>query len=81
MLVITVALLFDSLWFTCDLLLLCGDVKLNQGIQDQIRILQNKNSVCHWSLNSIAAHNLANAVLLKVHNSIHKFDIVCLSEA
>ena len=28
-LVITVVLLFDYLWFTCNLLLLCGDVELN----------------------------------------------------
>ena len=29
MLVITIALLFDYLWFKCKLLLLCGDVELN----------------------------------------------------
>ena len=31
MLVISVALLFDYLWFMCNLLLLCGDVELNSG--------------------------------------------------
>ena len=31
MLVITVALIFDYLWFKCNLLLLCGDVALNPG--------------------------------------------------
>ena len=31
MLVITVALLCDYLWFMCNLLLLCGDVELNPG--------------------------------------------------
>ena len=30
-LVIAVALLFDYLWFTRNLLLLCGDVELNPG--------------------------------------------------
>ena len=30
-LVITVALLFEYLWFTCNLLLLSGDVDLNPG--------------------------------------------------
>ena len=30
-LIITVALLFDYPWFTCNLLLLCGDADLNPG--------------------------------------------------
>ena len=29
---------------------------------------------------SIAAHNFAKLVLLKAYNSVHKFDIICLSE-
>ena len=56
MLVITVALIFDCLWFKCNLLLLCGDVKLNPGSKDNTAI---KFSICHWNLNSIAAHNFA----------------------
>ena len=31
MLAITVALIFDYLWFKCNLLLLCGDVEFNPG--------------------------------------------------
>ena len=51
------------------------------SIQDPIRILQKfQLSICHWNLNSIAAHNFAKLVLLKAFNSIHKFDIICLSE-
>ena len=30
-LVITIALIFDYLWFTCKLLSLCDDVELNPG--------------------------------------------------
>ena len=71
MLVITVALIFDYLWFKCNLLLLCGDVELNPGPKQ-------KNTICHWNLNSIAAHNFAKLVLLKAYNSVHKFDIICL---
>ena len=48
--------------------------------QDPNRILQKKFSICHWNLNSIAAHNFAKLVLLKAYNSVHKFDIICLSE-
>ena len=75
--VITVALLSDYLWFTCNLLLLCGDVKLNPGPNQRTA---KKLSLCHWNLNSIATHNFAKLVPLKAFNSIHKFDIICLSE-
>ena len=76
MLVITVALLFNYMWFTCNLLLLCGDVELNPGPNQNTA----KNfSNYHLSLNSIAAHNFAKLVLLKAYNSIHKFDIIRLS--
>ena len=77
MLVITVVLIFDYLWFKCNLLLLYGDVELNRGPKQNTA---KKISICHWILNSIAAHNLAKLVLLKVYNSVHKFDIICLSE-
>ena len=50
------------------------------SIQDPIRILQKKLSICHWNINSIAAHNFPKLVLIKAFNSIHKFDIICLLE-
>ena len=37
-------------------------------------------SICHWSLNSIAAHNFIKIALLKAYLSFHKMDIVCFSE-
>ena len=37
-------------------------------------------SISQWNLNSIPLHNLTELVLLKAYNSIHKFDITCLSE-
>ena len=61
-LVITVALLSDYLWFTCNLLLLCDDVELNPGFNQNTA---KKFSICHWKLNSIAPHNFAKLVLLK----------------
>ena len=76
-LVITVALLSDYLWFTNNLLLLCGDVELNPELNQNTA---KKLSICRWNFNSIAAHNFAKLVLLKAFNSIHKFDIICLSE-
>ena len=74
MLVITVALIFDYL---CNLLLLCGDVELNPGPKQNTA---KKISICHSNLNSIAAHNFANLVILKAYNSVHKFNIICLLE-
>ena len=76
-LVITVTLLFNYLWFTCNLLLLCGDVELNSGPNQNSA---KEISVYHWNLNSIPAYNFAKLVLLKAYNSIHMCDIICLSK-
>ena len=76
-LVVTIALLFDYLWFTCNLHLLCSNVELNPGPNQNTA---KKLSICHWNLISIAAHNFTKFVLLKAYNSIHKFDIICLLE-
>ena len=67
----------QHLWLTCNMLLLCGDVELDLG---PTRILQKKLSVCRWNFNSIAAHNFEKLVLLKAYNSIHKSNVICLSE-
>ena len=37
-------------------------------------------SICHWNLNSLAAHNYLKVSLLRVYVAIKKFDVVCLSE-
>ena len=76
-LVITVALLFIYLLFTCNLLLLCGDVELKPGPNQNTA---KKLSICHGNHNSIVSRNFAKLVLLKPYNSIHKFDIICLLE-
>ena len=36
--------------------------------------------VCHWSLNSISAHNFSKVSLLNAYTSLHSFDIIFLSE-
>ena len=77
MLVITAASVFDYLCFKYNLLLLCGDVEINPGPKQNTA---KKITICHWNLNSIAAHNFAKLVLLKAYNSVHKFDIICLSK-
>ena len=77
MLVTTAALIFDYLCFKYNLLLPCGDVELNPGTKQNAA---KKFTIYHWDLNSIAAHNFAKLVLLKAYSSVHKFDIICLSE-
>ena len=37
-------------------------------------------SICHWSLNSLTAHNYLKVSLLWAYVAIKKFDGVCLSE-
>ena len=37
-------------------------------------------SICHWNLNSLAAHNYLKVSLLRAYVAIKKFDVVCLSE-
>ena len=77
MLVITVALLYDYLWFKCSLLLLYGDIELNP----EPRQNTTKNfSICSWNLNRIVAYNFAKLVLLKAYDLINRFEIICLSE-
>ena len=77
MLVINVALLLDYLWFKYSLLLLFGDIDLNpEPKQNTAR----KFSIYYWNLSSIAAHNFAKLVFLKVYNLFYKLDIICLRE-
>ena len=59
------------------LITLSGDVELNQGPK---RNAAQTLSVCHWNLNSICARNFAMLYLLRAYVSVHKFDIICLSE-
>ena len=37
-------------------------------------------AICHWNLNSLAAHNYLKVSVLRAYLAIEKFDIVCLSE-
>ena len=60
-----------------DLLLLCGDIELNPGPRPNSG---QSFSICHWNLNSIAAHNFSKISLLRAYNAIHNYDIICLSE-
>ena len=67
-----------NIWYCKCLLQLSGEIKLNPGRKP---ISYKSFSICHWNSNSITSHNFIEVSLLTVYNSIHKFDIICLSEA
>ena len=55
----------------------CGDVEVKTGPKNGV---SECLSICHWNLNSILAHDYSKLFLLKAYISVHKFDIICLSE-
>ena len=60
-----------------SLILLGGDIKTNPN---PVSSSEQYFSICHWNLNSIAAHNYAKLSLLTAYNLVHSFDIICFSE-
>ena len=61
--------------FAFLLLLKHGDVEINPGPKKkEARFF----SCFHWNVNSILAHN--KLPLLEAYNTIHKYDILCISE-
>ena len=65
------------IWLHIHLVNLSGDVEKNPGPKCYSA---QYLTVCHWNLNSIAAHNFIKTAFLKAYFSVHKIDIVCLSE-
>ena len=62
----------------CSLLgMLSGDVEVNPGPKKKDK---DRLSICHWNLNSISAYDYSKLFLLISYNSLHKFDIICLSK-
>ena len=54
-----------------------GHIELNPGP----KTLKNKlDSVSHWNLNSLTAHNYSKLTQLKAYISLYKYDFICLSE-
>ena len=57
--------------------ILSGDIELNPGPKPNSG---QKFSVCHWNVNSIPVYDFSKIPLLIACNSLHAFDIICLSE-
>ena len=54
---------------------LSADVQLNPGPKNKSDV---NFSICHWNLNSIAAHNYTKVFLLKAYIAVYKLDIICI---
>ena len=65
------------LWYHKQRLILSNDIEVNPG--PKLDSSQNL-TLCHWNLNSIAAHNFSKINPLKAYLKIHKTDIVSLCE-
>ena len=55
--------------------MLCGDIESNPGPRPNSG---QSFPICHWNLNSIAAHKFSKISLLKAYSAIHNYDIICL---
>ena len=66
-----------GIWLYTLVISLSGVVEVNPGPRAKAT---NIFSVCHWSLDSLSAHIYSKVSLLKAYLTVHKFDIVCLSE-
>ena len=64
-------------WFYSLLVMLIGDVEVDPGHKKKDK---DCLSICHWNLNSISAYGYSKLFLLNLYNSLHKFDIMCLSK-
>ena len=57
--------------------MLCGYIELNPGPRPNSG---QSFSICHWNLNSIAAHYFFKISLLRAYNAVNNCNIICLSE-
>ena len=64
-------------WLCSLLVMLSGDVEVNPGPKKKDK---DCLSICHWNLNSISGYDYSKLFLLNSCNSLHMFDIICLSE-
>ena len=65
------------IWLCSILVKLRGYVEENPGPKP---MPCQSFSVCHWNVNRVSAHNFRKVSLLRAYISIHKFDVICISE-
>ena len=59
------------------LLMLSNDVELNPGPKKDSS--KPNVSIAHWNLNSIVALNFVKLSPLETYNTLHSYDLICLS--
>ena len=67
--------LFYSLFYQI-LLLLHGDVETNPGPNKKHKPFTS----CHWNVISLTAHNMGILSSIAAYNTIHKYDVIWISE-
>ena len=72
-----VIIFIQFIWVHALLIRQSGDIEMNPGPKPNPC---HSFSICHWNLNSLAAHNYLKVSLLRAYVAIKKFDVVCLSE-
>ena len=65
------------IWLYSILVKLSGDVEEKSGLKPKPC---QSFSICHWNVNSVSTHNFSKVSLLRAYISIHKFDVICISE-
>ena len=59
-------------------LIFSKDIELNPGPKKDSS--KRNFSIAHWNLNSIAAQNFVKLSQLEAYNTLHNYDLICLSE-
>ena len=70
--------LLEYLWAALRIISRSSDTEINPGPKSNA--LSRCFLTCHWNLNSISAHMFIKVSHLSANISVHKFDIICLSE-
>ena len=65
-------------WSGSKIIILSGDVETNPGPKHSFSSQGLK--ICHWNLNGLSWHMYKKVSLLSAFISVHKLDIICLSE-
>ena len=65
-------------WVAPQIISLSGEIEINSGPKSNA--INRRFSICHWNLNSLSVHTFAKVSLLWAYISVHKFEIICLSE-
>ena len=69
---------FFLITFLSLLLILSNDIELNPGPKKDSS--KRNFSIAHWNLNSIAAQYFVKLSQLETYNTMHSYNLICLSE-